>query len=262
MEEDTFREIAVEVLVNNVPQSQKLFLSLVSLLDSPEPNSTRKKDAAARIIAKAFDASVLKMRLAPLLKYEELIRRLNPRRIQELPLDEVRTLTSTQIQTIFGAHVSVFGNNELFRERKLIDIRKDAKKVFTLEQIQVFPPEVIELYISRLPLSWFRRLTSDQKQMIVQNGRIDRLSTSEVRVLGGLGLFQEKNEAIRNGIQNLRPKLSERELFILDQLMLSDHPVTITKIAQRFSVSLKRVSEIESNVMRKLRQAVHRQGLY
>ena len=56
--------------------------------------------------------------------------------------------------------------------------------------------------------------------------------------------------------KRLRPKLSERELFILDQRLLSDHPLTLKEIAQRYSVSSTRIKEIEDTVMKKIKSNI------
>ena len=124
-------------------------------------------------------------------------------------------------------------------------LEEDIKKSVHLKaNSKSFPPEEIDKYISRLPLDWLRKLTPEQKQIIIQKGinelsavevralkginatqkagrlrsltseqkqiiiqkGIDDLSAVQVRVLGGLSLFQEKNEAVQIGIQETPAK--------------------------------------------------------
>ena len=242
-------EVVAEVLESNMPQSQEFFLALISLLDrlefSPNANFShlRTINIVVRILLKALDEPGFKnnpdFQLISLMKYPSVIRKLTPGKIQELPPEEVGTLTSKQLEIIFNTFVPITTKLSFYRQSA--QIKKDAKKVFTLEQIQMLPPEEIKKYISRLPFAWISRLTPKQKQMIIQDG-IDKLSSAEVRVLGGLGVFQKENITVRNGIQGLRPLLDTIEHFILDHLLLSDQPLTVKEISQRYSISIKESS--------------------
>lgn len=265
LENKGMREIVTETLKNNMPQSERLLLALTSLLDRLEEVSLysdfeqkQTRNAAAGILVNSLDEPGLKgssdLQLIQLLKYPEVIRQLTPERIQGLSPEEVRTLTSEQRREIFNTFVpATVGYSDAFRKSAVV--RNNTKKVVTLEQIQMLPPEEIKEYVSRLPFAWIRRLTPEQKQMIIQGG-IDRLSSGEIRALGGLNVFQRKNSGVRNGIQKLRPQLNARERFILDRFFLSENPLTLDEISHKYSVSSGRIQKITETVMRKIKRSI------
>ena len=67
--------------------------------------------------------------------------------------------------------------------------------------------------------------------------------------------FQEK-EIIRKSIQSLQSRLSEKELFILNNRLLSDTPLTLQKIGQKFSVTREAVRQMENRLIKKIKETV------
>lgn len=107
--------------------------------------------------------------------------------IKELPLSQVGELSPKQIESIFNIFVPVVEWSVPFRAEVYQSseaMRNNVEKVLTLDQIQMFSPEEIQKYISRLPLAWLKKLTSEQKQAVLQKG-IDKLSLVEIGALGG-----------------------------------------------------------------------------
>ena len=54
-------------------------------------------------------------------------------------------------------------------------------------------------------------------------------------------------------LDKLRRTLNPKELAILDERLLSDEPLTLQDIADRFAVSRERVRQIEANLLKKMR---------
>lgn len=212
LEDKGVREIVVEALENNMPQDQKLFLSLFSLLDrlrslpKIELIHLQTEQAVIKIIVKAFglDSSVL--RLTQLVQY--------PGVIYKIPEE------------------------------------------FTLKHLQMFPLKEVRKYVSELPAYWMRKLPLEYKKAAVQDG-IFHLSNERIRALGGLGVFQQENNSVREGIQRLQPQLGPRQLFVLNNRLLSDHPLTLGEIAQRYDVTPSRIQQIEEKIMRQIKRSVY-----
>jgi RNA polymerase sigma-32 factor len=61
---------------------------------------------------------------------------------------------------------------------------------------------------------------------------------------------------LRNQIENLRPKLSARELIILDERLLADDPLTLQEIGEKYGITREAVRQMEVRVMKKLRDLV------
>ncbi len=51
----------------------------------------------------------------------------------------------------------------------------------------------------------------------------------------------------------IEPTLNEKEQTILNERLLSDSPVTLREIGERFSVTRERVRQIEARLLQKLR---------
>lgn len=79
----------------------------------------------------------------------------------------------------------------------------EAKKIIEVED------QVMRQIRESIHKGFHLELTPRQEQVVFQIG-IDELSLAKIRALGGLKLFQENDEAVRIGIQKLRPKLNER----------------------------------------------------
>lgn len=230
--------VVVKALRDNIPQSERFVLSFFPLLERTD-GSERTVEAAAEIIALASEQPQFKdvpaLQFTQLLKYPAIIPYLESKRmrIRELPPEKMQTMTSEQIDVIFGD--------------------------LTLKQIQMLPPKEIVKYVSILPLDWIRALTQEQKRVVLQEGEIflNKMSILSMRALGGLGAFYRENNNVRNAIEELRTQLNERELFILQNL-LSDDPVAASEIAQRYSVSGTRIQQIQSRLRRKIQYRIWR----
>lgn len=65
------------------------------------------------------------------------------------------------------------------------------------------------------------------------------------------------NQISRILLENLKaiePELNEKELAILHERLLSDSPVTLREIGERYGVTRERVRQIEARLLQKIRQ--------
>ena len=67
-----------------------------------------------------------------------------------------------------------------------------------------------------------------------------------------LSFFQEE-EMMLKSIKNIRPQLNTKELFILDKRLLSNHPLTLQEIGKKFSVTREAIRQVESRLIRKIK---------
>jgi RNA polymerase sigma-32 factor len=50
------------------------------------------------------------------------------------------------------------------------------------------------------------------------------------------------------------PRLSEKEVYILKKRLLSDEPVTLREIGERYNITRERVRQLETRLLQKLKQ--------
>ena len=89
----------------------------------------------------------------------------------------------------------------------------------------------------------------------------DDTDTTRLDFLPALGPGVEEqlasNEIARILLENLRavePELNEKELIILNERLLTDSPVTLREIGERFGVTRERVRQIEARLLQKLKE--------
>ena len=58
---------------------------------------------------------------------------------------------------------------------------------------------------------------------------------------------------MQNGIRDILPQLSEKEAYILEHRLLTDDPVTLREIGERYHVTRERIRQLEARLLAKLR---------
>ena len=64
----------------------------------------------------------------------------------------------------------------------------------------------------------------------------------------------EVAELLREKLKTILPKLNEKELYILQNRLLTDDPVTLREIGERYNVTRERVRQLEARLLEKIRQ--------
>ena len=59
---------------------------------------------------------------------------------------------------------------------------------------------------------------------------------------------------MRSRLKTILPKLNEKELYILHNRLLTDEPVTLREIGERYTITRERVRQIEARLLEKIRQ--------
>ncbi len=65
---------------------------------------------------------------------------------------------------------------------------------------------------------------------------------------------QENIQMLEEKLGNLRPKLNEKELYILEKRLLADDPITLQDIGTEWGVTREAVRQMEARVMKKIKE--------
>lgn len=119
-----------------------------------------------------------------------------------------------------------------------------------------------------------QELVVDEDEVKEMNGRLGGDSSLNVAVCDDEGderidflvdksqnieekLAQKQETAYKNEILNsCLMKLNDREQFIIRNRMLTNEPMTLSEVGEKFGISRERVRQIEETAMKKLKQAV------
>ncbi len=139
----------------------------------------------------------------------------------------------------------------LNKERKLLEAQGfQAEPKLLAERLNVKEREVVEM--SQRMDSWDVSLESpvrsdsddEQKNFIPSNG-----PGIESTVAG-----KEMKTRLNELLDILKVKLNEKEKMILEHRLLTDEPLTLQNIADRFDISRERVRQIEVNLLKKMKK--------
>lgn len=64
----------------------------------------------------------------------------------------------------------------------------------------------------------------------------------------------EQLSILKDKLEELRPMLSEREKIILEERLLSDEPLTLQEIGEKYGITREAVRQMETRVMKKIRE--------
>ena len=59
---------------------------------------------------------------------------------------------------------------------------------------------------------------------------------------------------VRSKLKTILPKLNEKELYILQNRLLTDEPVTLREIGERYNITRERVRQLEARLVEKIGQ--------
>ncbi|MDO5537082.1 MAG: RNA polymerase factor sigma-32 [Desulfovibrionaceae bacterium] len=83
--------------------------------------------------------------------------------------------------------------------------------------------------------------------------RMDFLPALEVGVEDSIA-GEEVSDMVREKLKTLLPKLSEKELYILQNRLYTDSPETLREIGERYNITRERVRQLEIRLLEKIRK--------
>ena len=143
------------------------------------------------------------------------------------------------------------------KQRKLFYLlRKEQEKLqqipYTGEMKLLAPPGFKESEVKDMR----KRITGRDVSLDQKNPADERLVDSqtyeEEPLEERLSFFQEKN-LLRKNIEELRPQLSQKERFVLDHRLLSETPLTLQEIGDRFFITREAIRQIENRLIQKIK---------
>lgn len=69
----------------------------------------------------------------------------------------------------------------------------------------------------------------------------------------------EISRLVRDSIEGLLPALSEKEIYILENRLLTDEPATLREIGERYNVTRERIRQLEARLLEKLKEHLGRE---
>ena len=66
----------------------------------------------------------------------------------------------------------------------------------------------------------------------------------------------EQLRMLTSKIDELRPSLSEKELFLLEERLLADEPLTLQEIGDKYGTTREAVRQMENRLIQKIRKLV------
>ena len=119
------------------------------------------------------------------------------------------------------------------------------------ERLNVTPDQIVEME---------QRLDSSDMSLDAPISDENSGSASRMDYLPALGPGIEEtlsnseiSHIVRERLASLVPSLNEKEQYILKQRLLSEDPVTLREIGDRFSITRERVRQIEARLLQKVR---------
>jgi RNA polymerase sigma-32 factor len=83
---------------------------------------------------------------------------------------------------------------------------------------------------------------------------VDIQSSGSEPALDEVLALKEQLSILEDQIALLRPELGEKELYILENRLLADNPMTLQEIGDHYGITRERTRQIESRVMEKLKE--------
>ncbi len=135
-------------------------------------------------------------------------------------------------------------------KQKLIAQGFDPEPEVLAERLGVHKDQIIEME---------QRLMSSDMSLDVTVGE-DSGGSSRMDFLPALGPGIEESYAgyeishlMRDKLNDILPKLNEKEIYILQNRLLTDEPVTLREIGERYNITRERVRQLEARLLEKLR---------
>jgi len=105
-----------------------------------------------------------------------------------------------------------------------------------------------------------QRLTSTDMSLDISVGD-DPNGTTRMDFLPALGpgvedtfASSEISSLLQEKIKKILPKLNEKEIYILQNRLLTDEPITLREIGEKYNVTRERVRQLEARLLEKLKQ--------
>lgn len=120
-------------------------------------------------------------------------------------------------------------------------------------RLGISPEEVQEMHarISGRDVSLDAPLSSDGHTRLV-----DLQSEADPEVLEERIGTHEQLKQLTDSLEDLKPSLNERELFLLEERLLADEPLTLQEIGDKYGTTREAVRQMEARLIQKIKKAM------
>lgn len=140
--------------------------------------------------------------------------------------------------------------------RKLEAMGEDAAVDLLSERLGVSEKDVREMKqrMSGRDVSLDQPMDSDSDSNLL-SFQTDESADPEESIIGS-----EQLTLLREKIDKVLPLLNDKERYILEQRLLSDEPITLQEVGDKFKITRERARQLESRVLDKIKTAFAEQG--
>ncbi|PWU14605.1 MAG: RNA polymerase subunit sigma [Bdellovibrio sp.] len=142
----------------------------------------------------------------------------------------------------------------LQKEKQALDAMGEEPTPALISQRMGIPEDEVKLMEQRLSS---RDVSLDQPLDPDSPARLSDLHRAEEVSLDERLAHNEEIAILKEKIEELRPELSSREKIILEERLLSDEPLTLQEIGDKYGITREAVRQMETRVMRKLKEKVN-----
>lgn len=143
---------------------------------------------------------------------------------------------------------------QLQKERERLEREGFDTGVARLSGRLGIPEEEVESMAKRMSgrdVSLDQPLTEDGTTRLV-----DLQSESDTDELEATVGMREQLNLLMREIDKLRPTLNEKELYLLDERLLSDEPLTLQEIGEKYGTTREAVRQMEARLLQKIKRGV------
>ncbi len=145
-----------------------------------------------------------------------------------------------------------YGLNKLSAEEEVVDGNLNERSKAISARLDADPQQVEEI---------ITRLTYRDQSLDTPLAEDSDASFMDLLADGGSNpedrvMETEREEYVKDQIQQALSSLSDREREIARQRLMAEHPQTLEDLGRRYNISKERIRQIENNVKNKLRKAL------
>lgn len=142
---------------------------------------------------------------------------------------------------------------QLQKERKALELAGESAGIEELSEKLDVPESDVRMMTQRMSsrdVSLNQPLDNDS-----QSSLMDFQSSNQDESIEDQLSQMELLEKLLHQIDEIRPKLNEREVFLLENRILADSPMTLQEIGDKYDVTREAVRQMEARLMKKIKES-------
>ncbi|MES3037299.1 MAG: RNA polymerase factor sigma-32 [Bdellovibrionota bacterium] len=141
---------------------------------------------------------------------------------------------------------------QLQREKESLDKLMQSQQIGLLSAKLEIPEDEVKVMVERMS----GRDVSLDKPMDNESGESFKDMQSSTTAIGidDQMANQEELHMLKEVLDDLRPELTERENILLEERLLSDEPLTLQEIGEKYGITREAVRQAETRLMKKIRE--------